>query len=353
MSQQVEIAMHEAQRRIDVGLMRPHVDSSGRIHMTANVNELALNPAAKPRTLTFQPTPQLNATNTLTYEAWVEVDEQVMGVARRERTILADMEAAGLTTRVDFGKTLYTVQRRTDTGEAEISMSPTTLTNKDRPGYELDQVPVPIVSKGFEYNIRETDGRPYLVRDSVEDATAGVERTVQRMILGTVPVFSYGNAKAYGLYTHPYRITLAVGDWNALTPEQVVQKVNAMKQAALDRGVRGPFVLYMPSGYAALFGLDYKAESDRTLYERITADPEIQEVKVDYFLRAKEPLLISWSSGYNRIVVGLETTAVQWGVMGPLATEYKVLCAKAPLFRAFYSDFDGQLHTAWVHGTEV
>lgn len=351
---EAQIAMHEAQRRIDVGLMRPYVDlKTGRINMVANLNELSLNPGATPRVLSYQPSYHLNATNSLPYEAWIEVDEVVDGVARRERTVLRDMEAAGLVTPIGFEKTIYTIQRRGDVGEAEVSMSPSTLSNKDRTGYEYDQVPVPIISKGFEFNSRETDGRPYLVRDSVDDATAAVERTVQRMIIGTLPAFSYGSTRVYGFYTHPRRITLAVGDWNALTGEQIVQKVNAMKQAALDRGVRGPFVLYVPSGYAALFGLDYKAESDRTLYERITADPEIEDVKVDYFLRAKEPLLISWASGRNRIVQGQDTLAVLWQTMGPLATEYKVLCAKAPVFRPVYNDYDGELWTAWVHGTEA
>lgn len=335
----------EAVRRVNVGLLRP---MRGK-----GPTELKYALRANDGKMRFQSSfaPVHNVDQALTYEDWIKVDQEVTSVARRNLHIVADARAAMSVDLGGLGTTIYNVQRRNRSGKAQIDMSPTTESPEYRSSYSYDGVPVPITHEGFRFNIREVSGRPYLETDQAGDATRDVTDLLEQMFLGTIPPFQFGDAILYGLYTHPQRLTMAVGDWTVITGEQVNTAVVNMIQTAKNNGLKGPFTLYVPTNYQSLFGLDYKTYAERTTLERVLANPDVAAVKTADVMRPSEPLLVDWGSRMTGAGIGQDIIPVQWQTMGPLETEYKVMCAIIPIIKTGYNDRNANRTTGYVHGT--
>lgn len=297
-----------------------------------------------------------NATALLQYDEWKDIDRAVINAAVQRMTGVADLQSRGLTHNLgSIGQTISLWDRMSDMTPANVSMSATTRGEKDTPAYEPQFVPVPIVHKDFDFELRRLEASR-LLGESLDVSAAALagrlvaERTEQMLFLGASAIQvtdpALGQGIIYGYTTHPDRNMVDMDNpWNTLTPEQnaeIITDVMAMMAASRAARHYGPWVLYIPAAYEGKMDEDYKgaASSDtRTVRERIMALQGIEDIKVADFLTGNNVILISLTKDVVDLAIAQDITTVQWTTNGGMSEEYKVMAVWVPRLK---SDFDGR-----------
>jgi hypothetical protein len=106
----------------------------------------------------------------------------------------------------------------------------------------------------------------------------------------------------------------------------------------------GPWVLFIPLAAAAHFGDDYKANSDRTIWDRVMAIPGIDRIVATPRLTGNTALLVQMSSDVVQMIDGLQPTMVEWETKGGFEFNYKIIAIMLPRVRA-----TGNLKSGIVH----
>ncbi len=172
------------------------------------------------------------------------------------------------------------------------------------------------------------------------------EKLESILFLGTSS-YTYGGGTIYGYMDEPNRNTITLGtDWDdsSKTGTQILDDVRSMKQASIDAKHYGPWMVYVPTAYETKLDDDYKAESDKTIRQRILEIAGINEVKVVDKLTANNILLIQMTQDVVRMVEGMPLTTVEWDEGGGFATNYKVMTIMVPQIRADQEGNSGVTH---------
>src|SRR5690606_19952412 len=90
-------------------------------------------------------------------------------------------------------------------------------------------------------------------------------------------------------------------------------------------GFTGPYDLYLPANFDGVIDEDYKAESDRTLRERLMAIDGIQNIEILPSLADNNVLLVQMTRSVVQMPVGQDITTITWDLMGGLATNWAIL----------------------------
>ncbi|MGE0366941.1 MAG: major capsid protein [Phycisphaerales bacterium] len=324
--------------RLNALSMRPFVGEDGESYV------IQMNSAGKPVKI------KTNASALLQYDEWKDIDRTVIEAAVQRMVAVGDLRERGLEHNLgSIGVTLSLWDRQSDMTPAGISMSPKSRTEKDTVAYEPQVVPVPVVHKDFEIELRrlEASRRFGESLDVTQAAIAGRlvgERTEQMLFVGADQQFD--GAHIYGYTTHPDRNQVDMDNpWNTLSTEQNVEiLVDVMAMMAASRAARhyGPWILYIPAAYEGKMDEDYKgaASSDtRTVRERILALNGIEDIKVADFLTGNNVLLISLQKDVVDIAVAQDVTTVNWSTNGGMSEEFKVMAVWVPRVK---SDYDGR-----------
>lgn len=315
---------------MDHNVLRPWIGNDGRAYITKIANGKA---KAIP----------IFANATLRKDEWKEMDSQIVEAAKTRLVGVADLYAKGLVLRLSngLGKTVLEYEDLSEMTAAHLDMDAVVHGQKDRPKYDLKYLPLPITHKEFSFNARvlaasRTSGDPV-------DTTAGmlaarvVAEHVESTLFTGASTFAYGGGTLYGYTDHPNRntVTLSVNwDDSAKTGSLILDDVRAMKQASIDAKHYGPWALYVPTSYETTLDDDFKAESDKTIRQRILEIGGIETVKVVDSLPADTVVLVQLTADTVRIVEGLPLTTVEWDTHGGMATEYKVMTIMVPQIRA-------------------
>ena len=328
-----------AERLLDVnmdpGALRPWKDDDGRSYITVNQeNHLATNA-------------------TLRYDEWKLIDRKVVEVAKERLVCVNDLVSRGLVYDIGNGmaSTVLGYQDEGDITGAEISMDGLTRGRSDRPLFDTKWLPLPIFHKDFHINSRHlqesrTFGRGLDLRMAAASARKVAEAVEALLVTGT-GALSYGGGQIYGYTTHPNRSTVTLAThWDdaGATGSTVVDDVLAMKQASIDAKHYGPWALYVPTCYETVLDDDHKAESDRTIRERVLAIEGIQSVRIADMLPAHNVILVELQEETVRMVSGLEPTTVQWEQEGGMLLLFKVMTIMVPQIRADQSGNSGLVH---------
>lgn len=294
---------------------------------------------------------RINATALLQYDEWKDIDRTVVEAAVRRLRGIADLRSRGLEHNLgSIGATISLWDRQSDMTGAELSMDARKRGEKDTPAYKTAQVPVPIVHKDFEVELRRlTASRLYGQGIDVEAAEiAGrlvAEKSESMLFLGDTSVQAEGST-IYGYTTHPDRNQVDMDNaWNTLTPDQnaeILVDVMAMQQASRAARHYGPWVLYVPAAYEAKLDEDYRPSTSsdtRTVRERILALSGIEDVIVADFLTGNNVVLVSLTKDVVDLAVAQDITTVQWTNNGGMSEEFKVMAVWVPRLK---SDFDGR-----------
>lgn len=106
----------------------------------------------------------------------------------------------------------------------------------------------------------------------------------------------------------------------------------------------GPFQMYVPSAVFTHMGDDFKANSDRTIMERLLAIPGISGIKETKDLTASNILLVQMTSDVVDMVDGMQPTTVEWESEGGMITNFKVMAIMVPRLKFDYVNQSGIVH---------
>lgn len=286
----------------------------------------------------------LNALRTcdvLRKDEWKLFDDVLIEIARARLVGVADLFAAGLTFKLPdpLGTTMLEWEDVSDMDPAEISMSGVTEGQNDRVVYQLRQLPIPIVHKDFNINIRalHASRKRGLPLDTTQMATASRRvADLNESILFNGAVIVVGGATIQGYTTATNRNQGSLtGDWSlvGVTGEQIINDVIAMIGALTGDNHFGPYTLYIPTSFENKLNNDYKANSDKTIRTRIMEMSQISNVRLSTNLSdggTGEVLLIEMARDVIDMVDGMQPTTLQWESTGGMITNFKVMSILVP-----------------------
>lgn len=312
-----------------------------------NVN--ALRPAAPDNDNAYSVNEMRNNA-TLRIREWILYDTAVINVARRRLVGIRDLMEQGLTFPVAdaLGITQIQWEKISTMTDAEISMSGIEQTQNDRQEYAVDTVPLPIIHKDFQINIRQLHstrrlGVPLDVTQA-ELSSRIVSEKIETMLFQGATVLG-SNLTIYGYTTALNRATGSVThDWNTATGAQIVTDILAMIQAAYNNNMYGPYMLYVPLTVFTAMGADYKAFGDATVLDRLLAIPGIVGIAASKDLTASNVILVQMTSDVVDLVDGMQPTTVQWETQGGMITNFKVMAIIVPRMKSDYVAQSGIVH---------
>lgn len=323
--------------QISVAGARPWVGADGRSYINANGKASPI---------------QTNAL--LQKDEWISYDDAVRNITEIRLNGINDLRSMGLVYNAgDLGSTIAEWDESSDMTAAEINMAGVTTTEKDTVAYDTNGVPIPVIRKDFQVNIRRLlasrrMGAGVDVTGAQIAARLVAERSEQMLFNGAG--ITIGGYTTYGYTNHPQRNTGSLNyEWDAAatTGANILSDVLAMVAAAEADRHYGPFNLYVPSAYWSKLRNDYSDnKGDNTIIERIRAIDVINDVKVSDVLAVDNVVLVQMTSEVVDLAVAQDVTTVQWDRGDGMQTNFAVMAAWAPRIK---QDFDS--HLGIVHYT--
>jgi len=351
--------------------MRPFIPDEDPFAMCVSIPTGAFNDDGTPVMRTVR-TGNATAT-TLLRGDWEKIDAEVYGVALGRMNLMNLFVGAGLTIPLDgMGVTRYTWQRMGKMGKARLDMDMLSTTEKDRMEFDTQSLPVPIISSGWDVNMRylaETRkmGRPI---DTIQAYWAAMAVTIKAedILVNGAGTFKADGGTIYGLRNTPIAQTATITtDWtdDAVTGKDIVEEVASWVSQLRAKKHYGPYVLILPDRYSHKLSLDYKDQSEKSIMarllekesdqitlniSRIEFTEQITDDATDSTKYSNEAYLVELNKATVAIVDGMPMTDFQWAVKGPMVTEHKVAMIRVPLFR---NDMEGQSGMLRAKGTST
>ena len=298
----------------------------------------------------------LRTNNILRKEEWKAFDEAVVDVFRHNLVAIEDLRAAGLTRNLGgLGTMIDEWEMMSDMEEATADMSGITPGQRSQPEFELAGVPIPIIHKDFQINIRRLLASrklgAALDTTMAEVAARKVRDKLDDMVFNGLPEIRSKQFVVYGYTTFPWRNQMPLsGVWGA-TGSDPVADVLAMLDVSSDNNCFGPYQLYIPRGFWANLYADYDVTKPGTIAERILQIPDIRGIKqtasLDGAAATAEVVLVQLTRDVVDLAIGQDVTNVEWETLGGMQTNFKVMCAMAPRLKRDEEGRCGIVH-AWV-----
>lgn len=340
--------------KFDFGMKRPFIDDrTGKAYVT-------IYRGGNPKEKSSWATIQVNA-GTLRRDEWKQLDAQLMEVKRYRLGGVQDLIDKGLTYQLGnaMGTTVLEWHDVNDPGEAILSMDGITRGPNDRPVYQTNYLPIPIMHMDYQINARELAasrslGNP-LDTTMVERAARRILEKVEDLLF-TDTTFAFGATddrlrnKIYSYVNFPDRnlVNLSIPwDASAMTPAGILQDVLEMKTAMRAAYYYGDCMLYIPSNYETVLDDDYDTSTPgTTIRERIMKIQGIAGIKTVDRLPDDNVLLVHMSPDVVRLVQGLGLQNVEWNSEGGMVTNYKVMMIAVPQIRSDQNGKCGIVHLA-------
>ena len=334
------------------GVTNPGTDSGvDTISVNASGQQLANGSVAMKLLQTGGDFNALRTNAVLLRDEWKAFDNVVVDITRENLVAVAEFMNRGLTYNLPNALGVMTLEWQElidDLVEAEITMTGLNEATKDRLSFGTRSMPIPLIHKEFFYNLRHLEAARRNGRSIETDhAAVAVRKVAEKVeqILFTGLTTSSSQGVIYGLLNHPHRETGGAAlNWAVATGEQIVTEVIAMLGVMAENYMNGPFVLFIPLTYAARLGDDYKANSDRTIWERLMAIPQISKIVATPKLASPNKLLIQMSSDVAQIIDGLQPTMVEWETRGGFEFNFKIVAIMLPRVRSSGNQVSGIVH---------
>jgi uncharacterized linocin/CFP29 family protein len=221
----------------------------------------------------------------------------------------------------------------------------------DRQEFELDGIPLPITHKDFFLNLRVLAAS----RERGEALDTLQARTAARVCAEQLENMlfnggsTWGGKTIYGYTTHPNRNTSGFGsngDWGqaAKTGENILTDVQTMLGVLKGDRFYGPYWIYVPADAAVKLTGDFKAESDKTILQRLLEIPDILGIRVADQLATSNVVMVQATEDVTCWVQGEPLQTIQWDEYGGMQLNFKVMTIAAPLIRSDIADRSGVYH---------
>lgn len=293
----------------------------------------------------------------LTKLEWQTVEREVLDAARLRLNAWGDLQRNNLVKPLSnaMGTLVNQWAVRSEMGPATIAMSPRTRGDNDGTDRRLDGVPIPVILKDFEIDIRllaasRQGGAPIDTQDA-RLAGQSVAESIDGMIVNG-DTLSFGGQSIYGYRTHPNTVSDTVtnfggGTWNTIT--NIVPTISGMIAALSNATVRrhGPYTLYVgPAKYVTLTSEFYSGtdQTTETPLSRIMRIPQIQGVRPLDNLSEDEVLLVQMSGDTVDYLEGMSIQTREWTSPEGAVVFMRVMAIGAPRIRADYNNRLGIAH---------
>jgi len=292
----------------------------------------------------------LRTNDVLRKDEWIAYDTAIVEVARERLIGVADLLGRGL--RFDLNNALGTTklewEKISDMTPAEMSMSGITPGEKDRQIFELEGMPIPLTHKEFSINIRtlmasRTTGQPLDTTQAAMASRLVSERTEDLLFNGAT--IGGPNSNIYGYLTAPDRnVGSVTANWATATGEQIVSDVLSMIDDAVADHMYGPYMIYVPYGAFVHMGDDFKANSDKTILQRVKEIPGIIDVRPSSRFGGNNVVMVQMTSDVVDMVVGQQPVPIMWDSNGGMTTNFKVISIMVPRIKADMKGQSGIVH---------
>jgi len=295
----------------------------------------------------------LRTNDVLLYDEWKVIDKAVLKAATQRLLGIGDLQSRGLTYDIPNGlaKTVLAWQDSSDLEDASMSMDGITRGQRDRPEFDINYIPLPIIHYDFSYSVREIqqsrDGSMPLDTTTSELAARKVIEKAETILFQGSSSYKFGGGTIYGYQDAPQRNTgslTANWDDSAASGATILADVLAMKQASIDAYHFGPWVLYIPTNFESAIDDDFKANSDKSIRTRLLEIAGLSDIKVADFLSSDNVVLVQMTTDVVRLVNGLAITTVQWDSEGGMQANFKVMMIMVPQIRNDQNNRSGIVH---------
>lgn len=296
----------------------------------------------------------LRTLDTLRRDEWIEFDNALVQQAQIRLRGVSALIAAGLVRRIANGlaKTVLMYDKMTDMNDAVVSMDGVARSENDTVEFEEAGIPLPITHKDWHLNLRRLmasrlRGEP-LDLTHIRAAGRKIGEETERMLFQGGKTF--GGLTIYGLTTHPNRNTASFGDggtpWgdSSKTGAEILADIGTLMAASEADRAYGPWWLFLSSDASLKLGEDFKANSDRTIRERILALDGINQIIVADQMPANTVVLVQATSDVIEMIEGEPLQTVQWDVKGGFQIEFKGFQIMVPLIKADSEGRSGIVH---------
>lgn len=299
---------------------------------------------------------KLRTNNILRKDEWKAFDEAVVDIFRHNLVGIEDLRTAGLTRDLGgLGTMIDEWEMISDMEEANADMSGITPGQKSQPEFELAGVPIPIIHKDFQINIRRLLASrkmgASLDTTMAEIAARKVRDKLDQMVFNGLPEIRSKQFVVHGYTTFPFRNQMPLsGIWGEAGSTPLAD-VLSMLEVMNDNNMNGPFNIYVPRSFWANLYDDYDVQKPGTIAERILQIPDIRNIKqatpLDGTAASAEVVMVQLSREVVDLSIGQDVTNVEWETLGGMQTNFKVMCAMAPRLKRDEEGRCGVVH-AWV-----
>lgn len=336
---------------------RPYINDAGQAVVAIPTGRL--HPESGLEVLQEQPiADQLAAySSTLRRGDWERIDARLLQAAQERLTIYGALSARGLTFNAGgLGSVVSQWENVSEMTDAEITMDGETSNDRDRIEFDMQGVPIPMIHKDWKLSIRSleasrTSGQSLDVTTGTA-AARSVTRTIERMLLTGANVNAANREGTSftlpGLTNWASRKTKTLSDWSngTVTPETIYTEIEEMITTMEQQRCYGPFILFVPNTALYRFREDYKADSDRTLMDRVMATGKISEIVVSDSLDSNDVIMLEPTDQFLDIAEAAGFSTVQWQSGSGFTLMFKSYMAAALRLK---TDFDG--HVGVMHGS--
>lgn len=268
---------------------------------------------------------EFRAAAPLPKDAQEAVDNTVIQVGLERLVIVQDLIAEGLTYPLSNWLSVLELywEKISKAGHAVRTMTPGTRGENQLQDRSGERIPIYATIDDFMFNIRillaaERNGAP-LDTSMVSQATRRVNESIEDAAINGAGIQIGGNSVP-GLLNAPNAATQAYVDNEAWTAaghsgEDILTDVLNFIDALQANKKYGPYNLYVPTLYGTKLVEDFKANSDKTIQQRleeIVVGGRPLRIRVADQLPANRTALVQMTNDVVDVVMGQEPAPISW-----------------------------------------
>lgn len=286
----------------------------------------------------------LRTNDTLQDEEWVLFDKEILRSYRDELVGVADLKERDLVYDLGGKGMAFPVmkyQTMSNAGNAYVTMTGLGRGEADLPIFSMRYFPLPILASDwfldYRHLLESRNMGTNLDTTMSEQCGEEIAQLQEDILFNGYNMYDFGGGTLYGYTDHPNRHQGTLrGSWDdsSTTGPMVLADIRDMIDDLVQDKQRGPFGIYIPSGYQKALGRDYRDNYVKTTRQRIMEEDErIEFIKVSDKLPADNVVMVQLKRKTIRMVTGLPVTNVEWQEQGGMVFNYKTMAIDVPQIR--------------------
>lgn len=276
------------------------------------------------------------------------IEEEVYRVAEENLAGVEDLRSQNLTRGVDVGSKTLEYDASNEFDEAKEDMEFTQRGDNQQVDYDSVTFANPIVHQEVKIGMRDLESSrergQSLDVTSANLATRAVSYKLEDIL------FNGSNVKVNGDQNPGYlnfadRYTQSLGtNWTDSSATPVEDTRDAVT-TLFENNFRGPYAMYLPNSYKSPLMEDYKAESERTLQQRLMDIEGIEMIRHSFKMPDNEILLVNMNRETVHLASGQGITVTDISPDHEIADlKLYVWANLTPVIRSDYNNDAGIVH---------